>query len=108
MSYITHISAGILALAALTAPSVSHAQALSEKAFLNRPSSPVVHSWTASSAAASTLSGEQALLAPTPAVSTVAPPVDDTAAPPTDGAYALLGESRPLAARRGSVPAASR
>jgi hypothetical protein len=108
MSYITHISAGILALAALTAPSASHAQTISEKAFLNRPNSPVVQSWTASSVPASALSGEQALLAPTPAASTVAPPVDDTAAPPTDGAYALLGESRALAARRASAPAASR
>jgi hypothetical protein len=115
MSRITQISAGILAVAALTAPSAAHAQTSSEKALLNRlarttyvPNSAAVHSWAASSISSGAVDGERALLARTAAIGGSTVEAVDTATQSTDGAYALLGQTRPLVARRDSATKASR
>lgn len=110
MSHTTHSSAlrplavvGLLAVAALAAPEASHAQTSSEAAFLNRLA-PTVFLPTVFAFGSGALipvppgvvSGERALLARSPIHGHNPEPVPEDVAPESvNGAYALLGRSRP-------------
>jgi len=115
MSRTTHTSAlrplagaGLLAAAALAAPSAAHAQTQSEAALMNRraPTVFIANAFAWGSGATfrtlpGVVGGERALLTQTPIVHVRNPETAhaDVAAAWVDGAYALLGRRSPLDAR---------
>jgi hypothetical protein len=107
----------LLAAAGLAAPAGAHAQTSAEVGLLNRlaptvyvPNALALGSGAASSVSPDAVDGERALQARIPTITAHHPEavLVEPASAPVNGAYALLGSSSALDARRRTIPGALR